>query len=88
MRARDFAVHFRSIGAVDFGELEDAVHAGLPPTLVVWSRDDHMLEPGIAEELLARIEGARGLAFEDAGHNLQKTQAPEIAHAILDLVGR
>lgn len=87
MTARDFSVQLRSIGAVDFGELRRAVLGGLPPTLLAWSRDDHMLETAISEELARRIPGARTLAFDDAGHNLQKTRAPELAAAILELVG-
>jgi pimeloyl-ACP methyl ester carboxylesterase len=86
MTARDFSVHLRSIGAADFGELRRAAGADLPPTLVAYSRDDHMLEPEIPEELVQRIRGARALAFDDAGHNLQKTRAPELAAAILALV--
>ena len=88
MTARDFSVHLRSIGAADFGALQRAVESGLPPTLVAWSRDDHMLEPGIPEALARRIPGARTLAFDDAGHNLQKTRAPELAAAIRALVGQ
>ena len=87
MTARDFSVHLRSIGAVDHGALRRAVESGLPPTLVAWSRDDHMLEPAIPEELARLIPGARALVFDDAGHNLQKTRAPEVAAAILALVG-
>jgi len=86
MTPRDFSVHLRSIGAADFGVLRQAVAAGLPPTLVVWSRDDHMLEPTIPEELAQRIPGASTLVFDDAGHNLQKTRAPEVAAAILSLL--
>lgn len=86
MTPRDFSVHLRSIGAADFGVLRQAVAAGLPPTLVVWSRDDHMLEPTIPEDLARRIPGSRTLVFDDAGHNLQKTRAPEVAAAILALL--
>ena len=87
MTARDFSVHLRSIGAADFGALQRAVESGLPPTLLAWSRDDHMLEPAIAEALARRIPGARTVTFDDAGHNLQKTRAPELAAAILALLG-
>ena len=46
-----------------------------------------MLEPAIPEELARRIPGARTLVYDDAGHNLQKTRAPELAEAIRALVG-
>jgi pimeloyl-ACP methyl ester carboxylesterase len=53
---------------------------------VVWSRDDRLLEPAIPEELARSVEGARTLVFDEAGHNLQKTRAPEVAAAIRALV--
>lgn len=83
----DFSVHMRAIGAADFEVLRRAVASGLPPTLVAWSRDDPMLEPAIPEELARRIPGARTVVYDDAGHNLQKTRAPELAAAIRALVG-
>ena len=86
MTARELGLQLRSIGAADFALLRDVVAAGLPPTLVAWSRDDHMLEPSIPEELARRIPGSRRLVFDDAGHNLQKTRAPEVAAAILELL--
>jgi len=87
LRAREFSFHLRAIGALDFEELRRAADSPLPPALVVYSRDDPMLEPAIAEELARRIAGARTLAFDDAGHNLQKTRAPEVAAAVKALAG-
>ncbi|HEY6549494.1 MAG TPA: alpha/beta hydrolase [Vicinamibacteria bacterium] len=87
MTARDLSVQIRAIGALDFDELGQAVAAGLPPTLVAFCRDDHMLEEAIPEALVRCIPGAQNLAFRDGGHNLQKTRAPEIASAILDFLG-
>jgi pimeloyl-ACP methyl ester carboxylesterase len=86
MTARDFSLHLRSIGALDFEALRQAAHRPLPPTLVVWSRDDRLLEPAIPERLARTIAGARTLVYDDAGHNLQKTRAPEVAEAIVRLV--
>lgn len=85
MTARDLAVHLRSIGATDFGVLRRAVRGLRSPTLIAWSRDDHMLEPAIPDELARHLPHARRLVFEDAGHNLQKTRATEVARAIRDL---
>ena len=87
LKRRDFSVHMRAIGAVDFATLRRAVASSLPPTLVAWSRDDTLLEPAIPEELARRIKGARTVVYDDAGHNLQKTRAPELAEAIRALVG-
>jgi pimeloyl-ACP methyl ester carboxylesterase len=86
MTPREIGLHLRSIGALSFTELSRAVSTPLPPTLVAFCRDDHMLEPAIAEELASVIPGARRLAFETGGHNFQKTRAPELAAALLDLV--
>jgi pimeloyl-ACP methyl ester carboxylesterase len=85
LAARDFSLHLRSIGALHFDELRRAAESTLPPTLVAWSRDDRMLEPEIPERLARLIPGAGRLCFDDAGHNLQKTRAPEVAAAILAL---
>jgi pimeloyl-ACP methyl ester carboxylesterase len=81
MSAREFALQLRAIGAVDFALLRRAA-VSLPPTLVVYADDDPLVEPAIAEELLATIPSARPLRFKEGGHNLQKTRAAEIAGAI------
>jgi pimeloyl-ACP methyl ester carboxylesterase len=59
-----------------------AVRGPLPPALVAYARDDHMIETSIAEELAASIPGARVLAFDDGGHNIQKTRADLLGAAI------
>ena len=46
-----------------------------------------MIEPAIPEELARRLPGARVIAFDEGGHNLQKTRARELAAAIRALVG-
>lgn len=52
------------------------------PALVAWTRDDHLVEPDISQELAARLPPGPRLEFEDGGHNLQKTQAVEIGAAL------
>jgi pimeloyl-ACP methyl ester carboxylesterase len=59
-----------------------AVRGPLPPALVAYARDDHMIETEVAEDLAAAIPGARVLAFDDGGHNIQKTRAVELGAAI------
>jgi len=86
MDARAFGMQMRAIGAVDFARFRRAVAAGLPPTLVAFARDDHMVEAGISMELAAAIPGARVLAFEEGGHNIQKTRAPELGRALKQLL--
>jgi pimeloyl-ACP methyl ester carboxylesterase len=82
MTAADFERQLRAIAAVDFSLLREAVRTGLPRALVAYARDDHMIETSVAEELAHAIPSARILAFDDGGHNLQKTRAVELGHAI------
>ncbi len=78
MTARDFARHFQSIAALDFAHLRRLVEGPLPPTLIAYARDDRMVETWISEELVAALPHARVLAFDEGGHNLQKTRAAEL----------
>lgn len=87
MSAADFALHFRYCAAVDFDLLRRWVKGPLPPTLVAYARDDRMLETWISEELASALPHARVLAFDEGGHNLQKTRAAELAGAIRECLG-
>lgn len=86
MDAGTFGVHFKAIGAADFELLRRAFASALPPTLVAFARDDHMVEAAIQDELAAALPRARVLAFEAGGHNIQKTRAVELGAAILQLL--
>ena len=85
--AAEFALQFRALSAVDFGLLRATVRGSLPPTLVAYARDDHMIETSIAEELAAAVPAARVMAFDEGGHNIQKTRAVELGTAIRELCG-
>ena len=86
MTASEYATQFESFTAADFPLLNRAAKKPLPKkTLVVFSDDDHLVEPQIPLELAEAIPGARILRFEDGGHSIQKHKAPEIARAIRDL---
>jgi pimeloyl-ACP methyl ester carboxylesterase len=80
--ADDFARLLHALSAVDFELMRAAVRRPLPPALIAYARDDHMIETEIAEELAAAIMGARVLVFDEGGHNIQKTRAVELAAAI------
>jgi pimeloyl-ACP methyl ester carboxylesterase len=82
MKPATFGLHLRALGALDFPRIRRAVQRPLPPTLIAYARDDHMLESWISEELVRALPGARVLVFEQGGHNLQKTRAVELARAI------
>jgi pimeloyl-ACP methyl ester carboxylesterase len=80
--ADDFARLLHALSAVDFELMRAAVRRPLPPALIAYARDDHMIETEVAEELAAAIAGARVLAFDEGGHNIQKTRAAELGAAI------
>lgn len=80
-----FAIHLRALGAADFTLLRRAAAARLPPTLLAYALDDHLVEHRLSEELARAIPHARVLAFPDGGHNLQKTRAVELAKAIQEM---
>jgi pimeloyl-ACP methyl ester carboxylesterase len=63
-----------------------ALRAGAPrvPSLVAWAHDDPFVEDAIAQEL-ADATSAQRLVFTDGGHNVQKTQAVELAAALAAL---
>ena len=83
----EFAVQLRAFSAADFELMRAVVRRPLPPAVVAYACDDHLIETEIAEELAAALPAARVLRFEEGGHNIQKTRAVEIAAAIRELVG-
>jgi pimeloyl-ACP methyl ester carboxylesterase len=83
--AGDFARLLHALSAVDFELMRAAVRRPLPPALIAYARDDHMIEAEIAEELAAAVPGARVCAFEEGGHNIQKTRAVELGSAIREV---
>jgi pimeloyl-ACP methyl ester carboxylesterase len=85
--AADFAVQLRALSAADFDVMRAAARSPLPPVLVAFARDDHMIETAIAEELAAALPQARVMAFDEGGHNIQKTRAVELGAAIRGMVG-
>ena len=86
MDASTFAIHFEAIGAADFALLRRMVEGRLPPVLMAFARDDHMVDAAIQEELAAALHSPRVLAFDSGGHNIQKTRAVELGQAIVELV--
>jgi pimeloyl-ACP methyl ester carboxylesterase len=74
--------YLEAIAATRFQEQRRLVRGPLPPTFVVYSHDDALVETSISEELAEAILNARVLSFLEGGHNLQKTRAPEIGEAL------
>jgi pimeloyl-ACP methyl ester carboxylesterase len=84
MDRSDFHRQLVAIAGCDFALLRSLAAERLPRTLLVYARDDHMVETHISEELAAALPGARVLAFDTGGHNLQKSRALELAQALLE----
>jgi len=84
-RRAEFARLLHALSAVDFELLRAAVRRPLPPALIAYARDDHMIEIEVAEELAAAVPGARVVAFDEGGHNIQKTRAVELGAAIREV---
>lgn len=79
-------LQMQAIGAADFALLRRAAGAEpLPPALVAWAEDDHIVQPEISEALLRATRG-RPVAFPSGGHHIQKTRAAEVADALAGLV--
>ena len=73
-RRRDFALQLPGSPPSTSRCMRRVVAGPLPPTLMAYARDDHMVETWVSEELAAALPGARVLAFDAGGHNLQKTR--------------
>jgi pimeloyl-ACP methyl ester carboxylesterase len=82
MTVADFRRQLLAIAGCDFSLLRRLYAGALPRTVLAYTRDDHMVEAEISEELAAALPGARVLAFATGGHNLQKTRALELAEAV------
>jgi pimeloyl-ACP methyl ester carboxylesterase len=87
MEAADFALHCRAVAAADFTLMRRAAAGPRPPAVVAYAKDDPLVQAWISEELAAALPGARVLAFEEGGHQLQKTRAVELAAAIRHELG-
>jgi pyruvate dehydrogenase E2 component (dihydrolipoamide acetyltransferase) len=55
------------------------------PTLAAWAEDDHFIERAIFEEHAAALPAGPRLRWPSGGHNIQKTQAVELAEALVAL---
>lgn len=70
------------VAGLDFGHVQDNLQRLTVPTFVSWTTDDHFIEEDIAVELADACPQGPRLLFSEGGHNLQKTQAIEIAHSL------
>ncbi len=73
------------VGATDHDAHTERLRNMETPTLVAWASDDHIIPEAFFEELAdVAPKGAR-LRFPEGGHNIQKTQAVELAATLLGL---
>jgi len=82
---RELEHHLALVGSVSFGELGRAARRYPGPALVFHAPDDPLIEKEIPEELARLLPAGRLVLFDSGGHHLQKTRAPEIASAMLEL---
>lgn len=71
------------VARIDFRAIRNAVAALRVPTFFAWAHDDALIEPAISEALAAALPEGPRLAFEQGGHNIQKTHADTLAAALV-----
>ena len=75
----------RCVAALDF-QLQVRNTAQLAvPTLVAWAEDDALIERAVSEEHAAVLPPGPRMVFAAGGHNLQKSQAMELAAGLVKL---
>jgi pimeloyl-ACP methyl ester carboxylesterase len=82
---QDLVHTMHCLAQVSFADLNAYAAAIKGPVLVSWAQDDPLVEPPIAEELVAHY-GAETAPFDEGGHNIQKTQAVELAERLTSFV--
>lgn len=75
------------LSAFEFGMHRDAVARLEVPSFAAWTLDDPFVEPAVVNELCDASAARVRMPFATGGHNLQKTQAVELAAALADFVG-
>lgn len=71
------------LGAFRFEDHARAVASLRVPVFAAWTEDDAFVEPEVVRELCAAAPSGVRIGFATGGHNLQKTQAVEIADALV-----
>ncbi len=83
----ELAWQFELVRTIDLAGARRAVSRIRCPALVSIAEDDPMIERAIADELVDELREAQLLVFETGKHNIQKSRAPQLADAILELTG-
>lgn len=72
----------RIFSQISFADHRAAARRVRCPTLLAWARDDRLVEETIGLSLARELPDGPRLAFDEGGHNIQKTQAIELADAL------
>ncbi|MDP1828078.1 MAG: alpha/beta hydrolase [Archangium sp.] len=75
----------RCVAAVDFEVQRRNTSRLTLPTLTAWAEDDPFIEKSVLEEHAALLPAGPRLSWREGGHNVQKSQAVEIAAALVTL---
>lgn len=78
----EVAQTMRIVARLDFGAVGKNTAALRVPTLAAYAEDDALIEPAITRELFNALPAGPRLWFPTGGHNIQKTQAVELAAAL------
>lgn len=79
----------RRVSARRFDQLQEdvaAIAAAGVPSAVIYSEDDHLVEPAVPEELGAALGACHLVRCSSGGHYLNKAQASEVAELVSLLV--
>jgi pimeloyl-ACP methyl ester carboxylesterase len=75
----------RCVAAVDFRVQARNTARLSVPTLAAWAGDDPFIERAVFEEHAAALPHGPRLTWPTGGHNIQKSQAVELASALVEL---
>jgi pimeloyl-ACP methyl ester carboxylesterase len=82
----DLRVDLANVMEIDFARAKRRAAAVRAPSLVAFADDDPMVEPAVGHELARTIRDAETAAYPVGGHNIQKSQARDLAERILALL--
>lgn len=83
--SEEVAQTLRCLGALDFGAQQRNTAALRVPVLTAWATDDRFIEREVFEEHASALPAGPRLCWTCGGHNIQKTQAIELAQALASL---
>ncbi len=87
---RDRPLHDRIFQEIGAGSptLEPIAAAIRAPTLIVWGRNDQILNPGVAAHMQASIAGSEVMLLAETGHLPMVERPRQVAAAYLEFIAR